>query len=304
MAVPKFRDFILPVLLYFADEKIHTIKECMDEVIQRFDLNEEDLRLLIPTGTQTVVSNRVYWSLTYLKKSLLLNVVEKGKYKITIRGKELLATNPIKIDRKLLMQYPEFVDFIKGKNKSIEKENESVLEEEITPDDEIAEIYNKINDKLADDLLELILDKSSYAFEYLVIDLLTKMGYGEEEENRKYLTPKTKDGGIDGIINQDRLGLEKVYVQAKRWNGSVGRPELQHFVGALSGRKANRGVFVTTSYFSSQALEFMKESSYNIILIDGKTLVKYMIEYNVGVQTIHSYEIKRIDTDYFKNSID
>ena len=303
MSVPEFQNFMLPILNVFNDKKIHTIKECKEMIIKYFLLTEDDVKEVVPSGKQTLVENRVYWSLTYLKKSLLIETITRGKYKITERGIDLLKTNPERIDIKLLSQYKEYRIFSNQEEDTdsiteIDKKEENEID---TPEDSIDKLYKKINNKLADDLLELILEKDGYYFERLVLDVLVKMGYGNLRDNAKIVTKKSNDGGIDDIINQDKLGLDKIYVQAKRWkDGMVGRPELQKFVGALSEKQAIKGIFITTSDFTKEAKEYVEKVSQNIILINGNMLSKLMIEYNVGVQINYTYEIKKIDNDYFE----
>lgn len=299
MAVPEFQSFMLPILNLFSDNNSHTTNECMNEAIRYFNLDEEDTKLMVPSGKQTLVANRVYWSLTYLKKSLLITTLKRGEYKITTRGIDLLKTNPQRIDKKLLSQYKEYCLFSNQENNKSNENDINEKNDDITPEENIDLVYKKINKQLADDLLEMILDKSPYYFEHLVMDVLTKMGYGDES-NSNIVTKKSSDEGIDGVINQDKLGLDKIYVQAKRWNGVVGRPELQKFVGALSAKKSNKGIFITTSDFTKEALEYANNLSHTIILINGEKLAQLMIEYNVGVQTSYSYEIKKIDNDYFE----
>ena len=230
-----------------------------------------------------------------------MRVVRDGVYKITARGQELLKTNPARIDIKVLSQYKEYrlfrnqeeVDDEVGKNVEVDESN--------TPEEVIEETYQKLNSQLAEDLLEVILEKDGYYFERLVMDVLIKMGYGNFRNNAKEVTKKSNDGGIDGIINEDKLGLDKIYVQAKRWtDGVVGRPELQKFVGALSERQATKGIFITTSDFTKDAKEYIDKVSQNIVLINGALLTNLMIEYGVGVQTVYTYEIKKIDNDYFE----
>lgn len=300
MGIPEFQSFMLPILSLFADNKIHNTNECMNTAISSFNLSDDDIKLTVPSGKQTIVANRVYWSLTYLKKSLLIYTIRRGEYKITERGLELLKTNPSRIDKKLLSNYEEYRIFSNQENTS---ENNMLNEEkndDITPEESIDNIYKKINEQLSDELLEIILDKDPYYFERLVMDVLTKMGYGDPNNNSNIVTKKSGDEGIDGIINQNRLGLDKIYVQAKRWNGNVGRPELQKFVGALSEKKSNKGIFITTSDFTKEAKEYASNLSHSIILIDGRELTKLMIEYNVGVQINYSYDIKKIDNDFFE----
>ena len=204
--------------------------------------------------------------------------------------------NPPRIDKTILSQYEEYRLFINQENSLKTKNVEEEKTEDITPEENIDKLYQKINEQLSEDLLEIIMEKDPYYFERLVIDILKRMGYGDLNSNTSNVTPKTRDEGIDGIINQDKLGLEKIYIQAKRWTTNIGRPALQQFAGAISGKK---GIFITTSDFTQEAKEFANGLS-NIVLINGKDLTKYMIEYNVGVQTNYSYEIKKIDNDYFE----
>lgn len=303
MSVPDFQSFMLPILSLFKDRKNHNIKECKEVAINEFELSEEDIKALVPSGKQTLIENRVYWSLTYLKKSLLIESISRGEYQITDRGFKLLETEPVKIDKKLLSQYKEYRIFSNQEEKENDVKDNNVVEEDNynTPEENIDRVYRKINDQLAEDLLEVILSKDGYYFERLVMDVLVKMGYGNFREDAKEVTKKSNDGGIDGIINQDKLGLDKIYVQAKKWkDGVVGRPELQKFVGALSERQATKGIFITTSDFTKDAKEYVEKVSQNIVLINGTTLAKLMIECNVGVQVSYTYEIKKIDNDYFE----
>lgn len=298
MSIPNFQNFMLPILDLFKDSKEHTAKECKERVIKQFSLNTDEIMESVPSGKQTVVDNRVYWSLTYLKKALLLKTISRGQYIITKRGIELLNTNPNRIDKKLLSQYKEYRVFSNQENLVGEEETETYINaEEETPEEVIHEAYENINKQLADDLLEMILSYDGYCFEKLVMDLLTKMGYGNV--NRNTVTKKSKDGGIDGIIYQDKLGLDRICVQAKRWaKGTVGSQEIQKFSGALLQNNVTKGIFITMSNFTKGAKEAAKQIG-NIRLIDGQEFTQLMIDYNVGVQTSYIYEIKKLDKDYF-----
>ena len=214
MAVPEFQSFMLPVLQLFSDNNIHNTNECMKAAIDCFKLDENDIKLTVPSGKQTLVANRVYWSLTYLKKSMLLETERRGAYKITKRGRQLLETKPNRIDKKMLSQYEEYRVFSNQENDTNIVNNDKV--EEITPEEDIDKIYKNITEQLADDLLEIIFDKDPYYFERLVMDVLAKMGYGNFDDNSNTVTKKSGDEGIDGIINQDKLGLDKIYIQAKK----------------------------------------------------------------------------------------
>lgn len=298
MSVPNFQAFMLPILELFKDSKEHTAKECKERVIKEFSLNTDEIMESVPSGRQTVVDNRVYWSLTYLKKALLLKTVTRGQYIITKRGTELLNTNPDRIDKKLLSQYKEYRVFSKQEDLVGEEETETYINtREETPEEVIHEAYEKINRQLADDLLETILSYNGYYFEKLVMDLLTKMGYGNVNTNT--VTKKSNDGGIDGIIYQDKLGLDRICIQAKRWvKGTVGSEEIQKFSGALLQNNVAKGIFITMSTFTKGAKEAAKQIG-NIRLIDGQEFTRLMIEYNVGIQINYTYEIKKLDKDYF-----
>ncbi len=301
MAIPEFKSFMLPILKFLSDNQIHTLQECISVVKNEFNLDNNDMNQLIPSKKQTTVYNRVYWSLTYLKKALLIKSEQRGHYRITDRGIELLKSNPTVIDPKLLSKYPEFQDFsnashtINNSNSTLSNSNDDSSEEDNTPEEILSNTFDKLSNQLSDELLETIFNHDPYSFEKLVMDLLTKMGYGDEKLNQ--VTQKTNDGGFDGIIYQDKLGLDKIYVQAKRWSNNIQRQDLQSFVGALAGINASKGVFITTSDFTNGAKAYAENQQ--IVLINGKSLTKYMIEYNVGVQINYSYDIKKIDNDYF-----
>ena len=301
MAIPEFKSFMLPILKFLSDNQIHTLQECISVVKNEFNLDNNDMNQLIPSKKQTTVYNRVYWSLTYLKKALLIKSEQRGHYRITDRGIELLKSNPTVIDPKLLSKYPEFQDFsnashtINNSNSTLSNSNDDSSEEDNTPEEILSNTFDKLSNPLSDELLETIFNHDPYSFEKLVMDLLTKMGYGDEKLNQ--VTQKTNDGGFDGIIYQDKLGLDKIYVQAKRWSNNIQRQDLQSFVGALAGINASKGVFITTSDFTNGAKAYAENQQ--IVLINGKSLTKYMIEYNVGVQINYSYDIKKIDNDYF-----
>lgn len=301
MPVPGFQDFMLPTLKIIEDNKEHKSRDVIEKVAAILGLTEEDKQEKLPSQSQAVYYNRAMWARTYLKKACLLDYPERGIIKITPRGLDLLKTNPEKITNKFLSQhYAEFKDFRRTDNF---KQNETNIcelsENEKTPDELIAEASTRLSTHLEEELLLKIRENSPEFFEKLVIKLLLAMGYGGTEEDILQHHGKSGDGGIDGIIKQDALGLDKVYIQAKRWDreNSVPSPEIQKFIGALHMQNANRGVFITTSDFSNGAEKCVTNS--NIILINGKQLVKLMIKYNVGVQIKDTLEIKKIDEDFF-----
>lgn len=301
--IPDYQTCMLPLLKFAADGKAHKFSEAVEFLSGEFKLSEDERAQLLPSKTQTVIFSRVGWARTYLKKAGLLEDAGRAVLKITERGREVLAENPEKITTKYLKKFDEFNEFFNKHNpkKSTDSssQNENLAESESTPDDLLDEGFAKLTETLADDLLMAVLKCSPSFFENLVVDLLVHMGYGGNFEEAAEVVGKSGDEGIDGIIKEDRLGLDSIYVQAKRWKGQVGRPEIQKFAGALLGKKASKGVFITTSSFSKEAEDYASGISQKIVLIDGAKLASLMIEYNVGVSTKRTLEIKKIDSDYF-----
>lgn len=300
MAVPSYQDFMLPTLKLIADNCEHKSRDIVERAADVLNLTDEDKQEKLPSQTQATYYNRAMWARTYLKKAGLLNYPARGVIRITQRGLDLLNTNPEKITKDSLMQYDEFREFQNTvnteQNNSLNSEN---VEEQKTPDELIAEAKAILTSHLEADLLTRVLENSPTFFEELVAKLLLKMGYGGLENDILQNRGKSGDEGIDGIIKQDVLGLDKIYIQAKRWSGNVSRPEVQKFVGAVHGQNASRGVFITTSSFTNEAKEYANNINSNIILVDGKLLTKLMIEYNVGVQIKDTIQIKKIDEDFF-----
>ena len=295
MSIPKYFEMNKPFLLCIKDGKKYTKKQVQAYIKKFFKLSDEDLLELLPSGRQTTFSNRVGWASTYLKKAGLITSPERAVFQITDEGKKVLKENPAVIDEGYLSKYQSFQQFITGESSSKTEENE-------TPDDTLESSFQKINESLADELLSEIMKISPVSFEQMVLDLMAKMGYGTFANAAK-MTSTSGDEGIDGIIMQDKLGFDLIYVQAKRWNEDhvVGRPEIQAFVGAISGR-GGKGLFVTTSKFSKQAIDYAKTQ--HIILIDGKKLTELMIEYNFGVSVQKTFEIKVLDSDIFYKYIE
>jgi restriction system protein len=293
---------MLPLLKLAADGQEYYLRDIIEKLADEFSLTEEERKELLPSGQQSVFANRVWWARTYLKQAGLLEVTKRGYIKITERGKQVLSQNPKHINIKFLEQFPEFLEFRQRRmNKKEEKPKDEALSLE-TPDEILEYAYQKIRDELAKEILNEIKNCSPSFFEKLVVDLLVKMGYGgTRKDAAAKVTGKPKDGGVDGTIKEDPLGLDEIYIQAKRWEGVVGRPEIQQFAGMLDGKKTKKGIFITTSYFSKEAKEFANNisSDKTIILIDGETLAQLMIDYNIGVVPVRKYEIKKIDRDYF-----
>lgn len=302
MAIPTYEQIMLPLLELLKDENTYNNKECVKKLSEKLNLTEEEVRELLPSGRKRVFYNRVNWAKTYLKRAGLVEAPRRGEVKITQLGLELLQENPVEIRSRDLLRYSSFNDFINTTNRSENNtENRENLINERTPFEEIAISFEELKNSLADEILEKIKSCSFEFFEKSVIELLIKMGYGGSREEAGRATRRTGDEGIDGIINEDRLGLDRIYIQAKRWRDTVvGRPEIQKFSGALDTPGANKGVFITTSKFSREAREYAENiNTKKIVLIDGMQLAQYMIDFNVGVSTEIVYEIKRIDSDYF-----
>ncbi|ELC8425092.1 restriction endonuclease [Clostridium perfringens] len=302
MAIPTYEQIMLPMLELLKDENTYNNKECVEKLSEKLNLTEEEVRELLPSGRKRVFYNRVNWAKTYLKRAGLVEAPRRGEVKITQLGLELLQENPVEIRSRDLLRYSSFNDFINTTNRRENNtENRENLINERTPFEEIAIAFEELKNSLADEILEKIKSCSFEFFEKSVIELLIKMGYGGSREEAGRATKRTGDEGIDGIINEDRLGLDSIYIQAKRWRDTVvGRPEIQKFSGALDTPGANKGVFITTSKFSREAREYVENiNTKKIILIDGMQLAQYMIDFNIGVSTEIVYEVKRIDSDYF-----
>lgn len=303
MAIPDYQTLMLPVLLETADGNEHQIKEIVAALINNFDMSEEEKTQLLPSGTAHVFASRVGWAKTYLKQAGLLQSPRRGVFQITENGRKLLDKKPSRIDNSTLENYQEFRDFReRSKPNSGEGPSEASLElsPQQTPEDAMAMAYKRLRSELEAELLSQIKESSPAFFWQLVVDLIVTMGYGGSRQDAGRAIGKSGDGGIDGIIKEDKLGLDTIYLQAKRWEGTVGRPEIQKFAGALQGLRANKGIFITTSNYSREAIDFASQISSKIILIDGQNLVRYMVDYNVGVSVVGKYEIKRIDNDYFE----
>ena len=299
--IPDFQSIMLPLLKITGDKKEHTIQEVRDLLAKYFNLTEEERSELLSKSKQQRFNNRVGWARTYLGKGGLLEYGKVGSFMITDRGLKVLQEKPSKIDVKYLKRFPELLKFIKPSKKGKKtKDNEiELLLEEKTPEDLLEIGYEKYQEKLLSDLLEKVKQCNPNFFERIVVELLVNMGYGGSFEDAGKAIGKSGDEGIDGIIKEDKLGLDAIYIQAKRWTNPVSRPDIQKFAGALLGKKAKKGVFITTSMFSESAIEYARNIENKIILIDGEQLTKYMVDNGVGVSEITSYKIKKIDLDYF-----
>lgn len=297
---------MLPLLrvLDAAGKELHQ-KEYSSLTADALGLSEEQRGERLPSGLQTYVFNRAGWAGWYMQQAGLVEKPKKGHLRITEEGRKLLATNPTTIDSKVLSTYPSFVEKMRkssGGGSTTEPGPEPLPPGGLTPTDQIEQAELKLRAQLASDLLDLMSRMDPYRFEQLVVDLLFAMGYGGSRAEAAQVTQKSNDGGIDGIISEDRLGLDVIYVQAKRWQSTVGREPIQSFVGALAGKHATKGVFITTSDFHKNALDYAKGVTHKIILINGQRLAELMIEYGVGVSTVRTIALKRVDSDYFEDA--
>lgn len=296
---------MLPVLKLFADGK-QSVPECIPEIRAQFNISDEDAEELIPSGKMTVLYNRAHWARTYLGKAGLLESPKRGTHKITKSGIALLAQNPKELNNKMLSEYSQFSDWKSGSLITDEDQNtkDSSLANDQTPEDQMQSASKVLNAALRDELIAALLEVSPTRFERLILDLLKSMGFGRGKHGHSVLTPVSGDGGIDGIINEDALGLDAVYIQAKRYapDNKVSRPDIQRFVGSLTGESATKGVFVTTSDFSKEAKQYVDRVQQRVVLINGIQLADLMIEHDVGVRTQTTYVIKNIDDDYFTDN--
>jgi len=297
--IPDYQSVMLPLLKYAGDKEEHHIRDAIEGLADEFKLTEEERKELLPSGLQAIFDNRVGWAKTYLKKAGLLESTRRGYFRISDRGLNVLEKPPKEINVNYLEQYQEFIDF-RGSSKAGESELDEPLKyEDTTPEELIGIGHQKLQADLASELLDRIKDCSPSFFEKTVVELLVKMGYGGSRQDAGKAIGKSNDEGIDGIIKEDKLGLDIVYIQAKKWENPVSRPEIQKFAGALQGKRARKGIFITTSKFSKSSIDYASMIESKIILIDGEQLAKLMIEHDVGVSTIASYTIKKMDSDYF-----
>lgn len=306
MPIPDYQTLMLPVLK-LAEKKDTRVPEIEPQIAQQFGLTQPERDQMLPSGRQKVLHNRLHWAKFYLSKAGLVGSAPQNRFIATEAGRELLARNPDRIDNELLLQYPSFQKFYNAdddnevtESRSQSKASAPALAAKTTPEEQIEAAHLAVQSVLRAELLQRMLQNSPSFFEQVIVDLLVAMGYGGSHKNAAEQLGRTGDGGVDGVINEDRLGLDRVYVQAKRFtDSSVGRPDVQAFVGSLVGLGATKGVFVTTSSFSQHAIDFAKHLSQRVILIDGPRLTELMIEHNIGVRVNRSIEFKRIDEDFF-----
>ena len=303
MAIPKFFEFFEVFLRAIEDGELHAAKEVRHILASGMQLSEEDLVEMLPSGKQSKFDNRVMWARTYLNKAGLIETPSRGKYRITNEGKKALASGE-EINLKYLEWSQEFRKF----HNTITPNVSSLVYEEKdeSPMEVLEAAFQQITDTLASQLMDEVMKLSSTEFEKLVVSLLLHMGYGNGIAEAGRVTQPSNDGGIDGTIKEDQLGFSSIYIQAKQWatDQTVGKPEIQKFVGALQGQQAQKGLFITTAKFSSGASQYAKNLlGTKVVLVDGSTLTRLMIKYNVGVSVEHIYEVKRVDSDFFSEEL-
>lgn len=297
MAIPNFQHFLSHVLNTLKDNQVKQRKEIYEKVIESMEFSEEEMNVRVKSGEQVVI-NRAGWAITYLNKAEAIERVQRGYYRITDRGHNLFDNYGYDLRKVHLEEFESFLEFQNISNDDIPIE--PTLSEEITPEEQVEQAIKLLQKELAEEIINEVMEMSPYFFERLVLDLLFHMGYGGKNRDSFIHTQYGHDGGIDGLIKEDELGLDYVYIQAKRWKNTVTAPEIQKFSGALHGQGANKGVFITTSSFSQGAIDYAKRNISNrIVLIDGKQLAELMIIYEVGVSTEEVYKIQKIDSDYF-----
>jgi len=300
MSIPDFQSFFKPLLDIAADGKEHSLQEARERIAVDFGLSKEDISELLPSGTQRKFDNRIAWAKSYFIYAKVLESPKRAHFRITQRGLDLHKEGNDRIDVKILNRYPEFVEFHHPSGHDKNSQKGTILDVfPETPEETLQTAYQNIRNDLAGEILERIKANSPRFFERLVVDLMVAMGYGGSRSDAGQSIGQSGDEGIDGIIKEDRLGLDLIYLQAKRWEGTVGRPEVQKFVGALHGKRARKGVFITTGRFSEEAISYVKSIDPKVVLIDGWTLANYLIDFNLGTSTSVTYEIKKVDSDYF-----
>lgn len=313
MSIPKYMDFIKPLLQLMGDKKEHQVKDMYTDLAEHFSLSEADKAEEYPSGNGIIYKDRVSWAYTYLLKAGLIERVRRSVYVITLQGLEVLAENPEPLDTRYLLRFPAFKEFYTYQGKQVEPEIKpegrkgSPLSSDIveTPQEVLSRVYSQIINNLKEDLLSEISNKSASFFEHMVVDLLEAMGYGDWSPESGSVVGKTGDEGIDGIIKEDKLGFDAIYIQAKKWDPAttIGRDEIQKFVGALAGQGATKGLFITTAKFSPKAMDYVKQQHQaKVVLVDGKTLAGLMVDHNLGVSTAETLQLKRIDIDYFEGN--
>lgn len=303
MTVPDFQTLMLPSLKALADGEVRSVGEVCDIAAVAMGVTEADRREMLPSGTQTRFRNRVNWALHYMKQAGVLTSPARGRYQVTDRGRGLLAESPKRVDTSTLERFEEFVDF-RSKRSEATAVDSSAVDSDVTPLERLESAYTELRARLAGELLERLREMDPVRFERVVLDVLVAMGYGGSAADSASMTARSGDGGIDGIIKEDKLGLDVVVVQAKQWANSVGEKEVREFAGSLESHRARKGVFITTAQFSGPAKDYVKMIEKRIVLIDGGKLAELMMDHDVGASVTRTIRLQRIDTDYFEQDVD
>jgi len=301
MAVPDFQTIMLPLLVYMGDGAEHSLTEVIEVLGDRMGLSPEDKKELLPSESDVKFDNRVRWAAFYLRKAELVERTGRGRIRITERGRQVLGTKPERINIRFLRQFPEFLEFQQGTRRTESEDGVGATEEaQATPEETLEASYLNLRRTLAQELLDRVKKCPPKFFEKLVVDLLVSMGYGGSRKDAGQAIGQSGDDGIDGIIKEDKLGLDVVYLQAKRWEATVGRPVVQAFAGSLEGQRARKGVLITTSQFSQEAKDYVSRIEKKIILLGGEELAQLMIDHGIGVAEVRTYSVRKMDLDYFE----
>jgi len=301
MAVPDFQTIMLPLLVYLGDGAEHSLAEVIEVLGDRMGLSPEDKKELLPSESDVKFDNRVRWAAFYLRKAELVERTGRGRIRITERGRQVLGTKPERINIRFLRQFPEFLEFQQGTRRTESEDGVGATEEaQATPEETLEASYLNLRRTLAQELLDRVKKCPPKFFEKLVVDLLVSMGYGGSRKDAGQAIGQSGDDGIDGIIKEDKLGLDVVYLQAKRWEATVGRPVVQAFAGSLEGQRARKGVLITTSQFSQEAKDYVSRIEKKIILLGGEELAQLMIDHGIGVAEVRTYSVRKMDLDYFE----
>jgi restriction system protein len=299
MPIPDFQTVMRPLLEFSGDGKEHSMREALTSLAKHFELTEQERKQLLPSGQQELFTNRVAWAKTHLRMAGLLEGTTRGVFRITPQGKKLLKEHSGRIDLRVLQTQPGYLEARGRKREKNQTAAATENAENRTPEEEMEDSYQALRESLGKELLQRLKLASPAFFERIVVELLVRMGYGGTRKDAGQAIGKSGDEGVDGVIKEDRLGLDAIYIQAKKWENTVSRPEIQKFAGALQGFRAKKGIFITTSDFSKEAVDYAARIDSKIVLIDGEQLWNLMIDFGIGVSTVASYEIKRLDSDYF-----
>ncbi len=299
MPIPDFQTVMRPLLELSSDGKEHSMREALESLATHFELTEQERKQLLPSGQQELFTNRVAWAKTHLRMAGLLEGTARGVFRITPQGKKLLKEHSGRIDMRVLQTQPGYLEARGRKREKAQIATAADNGENRTPEEEMEDSYQALRESLGKELLQRLKSASPAFFERIVVELLVRMGYGGTRKDAGQAIGKSGDEGVDGVIKEDRLGLDAIYIQAKKWENTVSRPEIQKFAGALQGFRAKKGIFITTSDFSKEAVDYAARIDSKIVLIDGEQLWNLMIDFGIGVSTVASYETKRLDSDYF-----